>query len=476
MKKYLVKPAQTSLLAIMIAGLAAVPISADTLKETLAAAYSFNPQLEAQRAALRATDENVRQAKSQYLPSISGNYNTRRAQLQNFSTNEDGEPIAFIGGQETLLDTVPDFVDAPRTTRSLSVDQNIFRGFRTHNQIEQAKAQIDAGRAQLLDIEQNVLLQAVQAYMNVYRDTSTAELNANNISVLERQLQASKDRFRVGEITRTDVAQSEARLEVAKAQLLQAEAALAGSRATYERIVGQAPVGLEDPGEIELLPTNLEEAIQIAIEKAPAVAIARGNEEAASRGVSVAKGSLLPTVTLSGNITESSGGQAFADIIFTGNNNSRSIGLNVSVPIYQGGVNHSQVRRAKQIRSQRMLEIRQAENIARESALTAWSTYVAAQGQIISQEAAVRANEIALDGVRQEANVGSRTTLDVLDAEQELLASRVNLVGARRDRIVAGYQLLSALGRLTARELELGVEIYDPEDNYHSVKNKIIGW
>ena len=473
MKKSFKTVAQVSVVAVM-AMTSAVPASAETLKEALAAAYMSNPQLDAQRAALRATDETVRQAKSQYLPSVTASYSQTFRETQAFQVDQDGNPFVVI-------DDIPvagrgQYEEAPNGQQNIVLDQNIFRGFRTHNEIEQAKSNVFAGRAQLKDIEQQVLLSAVQAYMDVYRDEATLNLNENNVKVLERQLEASQDRFRVGEITRTDVAQSEARLEVAKAQRLQSLAQLEASRATYQRVVGRAAAGTEAPSDLNTLPSNLDDAVQIAVENDPGVEQARELERAADKAVNAAKGTLLPTVTVRGSFSRFEGTNFFGPIPLSSVQNAQTLTLNVSMPLWQGGNNHSEIRRQKQLRSQRMMEIRNAENIARADLLTAWNNYRAAQGQITSQNAAVRANEIALDGVRQEANVGSRTTLDVLDAEQELLQSRVNLVGARRDRVVAGYQLLSALGQLTARDLGLGVELYNPEDNYKKNRNRLVGW
>ncbi len=464
-----------SVLAAMTATTAlstSMAANAETLKEALAAAYESNPQLDAQRAALRVTDEGVRRAKANYFPTITGNYNRREAEQRTFVVDQDGQPIDRAGNPIAI----PPFVGNDNENYSLTADQNVFRGLRTHNEIQQAKANVSAGRAQLIQVEQTVLLDGVTAYMDVLRDESVRELNENNVQVLDRQLQASRDRFRVGEITRTDVAQSEARLEGAKAQLSTSEAQLAASRATYERVIGRAPASLEHSGGEISLPPSLEDAVELAVQESPAVDQARHAEYAARKGIHVAEGQLAPTVTLRAQISENIGTTFVGEIPVDLDNVSRAVTLNVSVPLYAGGANYSDIRRAKQLRSQRMLEIRQAERETQERVLTAWNQYRAAQAQILSRQAAVDANEIALDGVRQEAQVGSRTTLDVLDAEQELLDSRVNLVRAQRDETVAAYTLLSAMGQLTARKLGLGVTLYNPDDNYKRVRTKIIGW
>lgn len=436
--------------------------SAESLKEALAAAYESNPQLMAQRAALRATDEGVSQANAGFLPQVNGNGTFQRGASDFQRLNVDPNPIDQ---------------DIVSNNYQVNIDQNVFNGFQDLNARKQATRQVKAGRAQLVTVEQQVLLDAVTAYMNVLRDQAVVNLNNNNIQVLERQLQASRDRFRVGEVTRTDVAQSEARLEGAKSTLLSAEATLEASRALYQRVIGRPPATLETPTEKPQLPLNLDEAVEVAVAESPNVKTARYNEEAARFAIKSAKGALLPTVGFRAQYNRNEGlavnpaAPGTVDAV----SNRRSITLQVTVPFYNGGQRHSGIRQAKQVRSQRMMEIYQAERVAQENALVAWNNYRAAQGQILSNEAQVRANEIALEGVRQEAYVGSRTTLDVLNAEQELLNSRVSLVRAQRDEAVAAYNLVAATGRLTAKELGLGVDVYDEAEYYRKVQNKIIG-
>lgn len=449
-----------SLLAITTVLAGTSTASSESLKEALAAAYENNPQLMAQRAALRAVDESVSQANAGFLPSVNGSVALRRG-AQTFDASASGQGIA---NQDINDDSY-----------SVTVNQNIFRGFQDRSARKQAVRNVKAGRAQLSNVEQQVLLGAVTAYMNVLRDEAVVELNINNIQVLERQLQASRDRFRVGEVTRTDVAQSEARLEGAKSTLLTAEATLAASRAEYQRVIGRAPATLETPDSKPVLPESLDAAVEVAIADSPNVNAARYNEQAAQYSIKQAKGNLLPSVDvvyrrLHNEGLQNVGPQAFPTVF-----DQSQVTVQLTVPIYNGGQRHSSIRQAKQIRSQRMMEIYQAERVAQETALVAWNNYRAAQGQIQSNEAQVRANEIALEGVRQEAYVGSRTTLDVLNAEQELLNSRVLLVRAQRDEAVAAYSLVSAVGGLTAQGLGLGVDLYDAAGYYNKVQNKIIG-
>lgn len=441
--------------------LATTPIvQAETLKEALAAAYASNPQLMAQRAALRAVDEGVAAANAGFLPQINGIGQFSRGNIDRKIGDADVFPI-----------------DINSDSYTVNVDQNFFNGFQDYNSRKQAVRTVRASREQLVSVEQQVLLDAVTAYMNVLRDEAVVELNQNNIQVLERQLQASRDRFRVGEVTRTDVAQSEARLEGAKSTLLSAEATLAGSRALYQRVIGRPPATLQTPTQSPDIPKTLDEAIEIAVAESPGVKTARYNEEAARYAINSAKGALLPSVGVRASynrregITSNAAGSSTVDLI----DDQTTVTVQVSVPLYNGGARHSSVRRAKQVRSQRMMEIYQAERSAQEQALVAWDNHRASKGQIVSSEAQVRANEIALEGVRQEAYVGSRTTLDVLNAEQELLNSRVSLVRAQRNESVAAYNLVSAIGRLTARDIGLGVDLYDETAYYDKVNDKFIG-
>lgn len=453
---------------VSLAAIAAViggtyTVSAEDLKEALAAAYEGNPQLMAQRAALRATDENVPRAKAGFLPTVEGR-GSKTWRESRSAPEADFDASSFENADSESL--------------SLTVTQSLFRGFQDRNALNAAKYQVKAGRAQLTSVEQQVLLDAISAYMNVVRDDAVVGLNQNQVQVLERQLQASRDRFRVGEITRTDVAQSEARLEGAKSQLMAAEARQAGSRAQYRRVIGRTPATLVEDQTLPELPATLDAALEIAMEESPGVVAARFNERAANSTVHQRYGALSPTVGAQAEMRQDirASFSPSANEFFNNKSRAKSIGLQVTVPLYAGGARHSDIRAAKQVRSQRMVEIQQAERVAQENTFVAWDNLRAARGQIASNEAQVRANEIALEGVRQEAAVGSRTTLDVLNAEQELLSARSNLIAAKRDEVVAAYSLLSAVGRLTAQDLGLGVTVYNPEDHYDDVKNQFLGW
>lgn len=443
--------------------------SAQSLDEAMAQAYESNPVLQAQRAALRGTDEGVFQANSGYLPSVNGSGSFDRT-----NTGVNVESITL--GDGTVLPGQEIDFTANNKDISAQVDQPIFRGFRTKNSVKRAKANVLAGRANLTSVEQDILLQTVTAYVNVLRDKAVLRLNDNQISVLRRQLEASEDRFRVGEITRTDVAQSQARLADSLSRRAAAAADLTASQEQYRRVVGDLPANLVEPGTPQL-PIDLTAATDLGMEFAPSIQAARYSEAAAKSAVSEAKGSLLPTVNSFARISRSAGeGLVGADITANRTAVIKSVGAEVTVPFFQSGTEYSAVRQAKQLRSQRLLEIRAAERVVIETVATAWQVHQASLAQIAANEESVRANNIALEGVRQEAAVGSRTTLDVLDAEQEALDSQVNLVRAKRDETVAAYGLLASTGQLTAKSLDLAVSVYNPKVNADNVKWKFFGF
>lgn len=458
-------------LAACALAVVAMPASAETLREALAAAYNSNPDLLAARAQQRSVDEAVPEAISNWRPSVSG-----QAQL----FNSDSTSTTVRSGDGTIVND--NSFEGRNENYSVQANQPIFRGLRNFNQYKGAKAEVLAGRANLLGTEQQVLLDAVTAYMDVLRDEAVLRLNENNIQVLTRQLEASRDRFRVGEVTRTDVAQSEAALAGAVSARFQSQATLQASRSSYRRIIGDFPATLEDAPQLPPLPEAEEAAVEVALSENPLVIAARFTERAAGYDVKEAKGAVLPTLSAFADYTHrESPSQTFDPLQnqFVGASNtfeSTRFGLTLDVPLYQSGAEYSAVRRAKQVASQRRLQIVSAERQVMQNVRVAWENLRAAESTIESTSAQVRANEIALEGVRQEAAVGARTTLDVLDAEQVLLNSRVNLVTARRNQYVAGFGLLESVGRLNAVALDLPVTLYSPEEYYQSVKWKFVGW
>jgi TolC family type I secretion outer membrane protein len=430
--------------------LAVSPAAAETLQEALAAAYENNPDLRAERARLRATDENVPQALSGWRPSVTASGSI---------------------GRERARTSLIDEQQLTPTIKQLDLTQPLYRGGRTVAQTRQAESQVQAGRAFLESVEQAVLLNAVTAYMDVLREQANVALTSNNEQVLNRQLEATRDRFEVGEVTRTDVAQAEARVSRASSDRVAAQGRLGVQRATYARVVGNLPGSLEPAPPLPPLPPTLPEAIAVATTENPDLEAAQYVEDAARHNVRVATGALLPSVNLVGRVLRSDE-TTFED----SESRSDSIRAQITIPLYQSGAVESQVRQAKEIASQRRIEIEQTRRAIVESTTQAWEDLESARARIATGREQVRANEIALEGVRQEASVGSRTTLDVLDAEQELLDSRVALVAAERDEYVAGFRLLAAIGGLSADRMGLPVERYDPDRHYRQVRDKWWGW
>jgi len=446
--------------ALVLVGFGAVNASwAESLDEALAAAYMDNPTLLAARAELRGVNERVPQELSNYRPSA---FVDGQAGVERIDNDFGSGGTQSSGGAET---------NEPREIL-LDVEQPLYRGGRTVNAVARAEAEVQAQRARLRSVEQDILLSAVAAYMDVWRDEAVLLLNINNEKVLARQLEATQDRFDVGELTRTDVAQSESRLSRATAERVGAEGNLTASEATYQEVIGRPPelASLEPPDTLAGLPSAQGEVVRAAVDNNPDVISARFDENAAERQIKVAQGQLLPEAFLTGEArhTENFGS--------SDNETDVARGLfEVTVPVYQQGLVSSQVRESKQISAQRKRELDEAVRSAERFAINAWAGLETARAQSESFRAGVRSTGIALEGVRQENAVGARTILDILDAEQEFLDAQVSLVRARRDETVASYGVLAAMGRLTARELALAVEAYNPDEDYQAVRNLWFG-
>jgi len=427
-------------------------VLAESIKDAMATAYLNNPELQARRASLRALDETINQAKSGWRPSVigTGKYGAKHSRtIGTFASSGNRNPRSL----------------------ALEVKQPVFRSMQTVNSTSEARNQVNAAREQLVSVEQRILLDSVTAYMGVLRDIAVLELTINNVAVLKRQLEASEDRFRVGEITRTDVAQSKARLSRSISEKILSEAALTASRAAYKKTVGNAPSGLEQPVNLPAMPAS-EEAAQDAAKKSnPELLAAVYTEKAARYNVKKQYGSLGPTVDVIARLNKSWENFSKIDASTT-----QEIIAQLTIPLYQSGSVSSNIRQSRQIENQRRLEAVSMERLIVERVQNAWESYREATARIVSSEDQVMANDIALEGVRQESEVGSRTTLDVLDAEQELLDSRVSLVRAQRDQYVAAYGLLAAIGTLTADKMQLDVTQYDPDRNRENVENKFFGW
>lgn len=440
-----------ALLALALAAglVSAAPAGAETLTSAMSLAYRSNPNLNAERAGLRATDELVPQALSAWRPTFNAT-----GQVESTWTH------TVPGGSNTL--TGGDV--------GLSVQQNLFSGFRRANGTKQAEASVRSGRASLANTEQQVLLQAVTAYMDVLQYSAIVRLRNQNIGVLDEQLRAARNRFEVGEVTRTDVSQAEARLRGAVSEYNFAESNLLSARATYRQVVGQEPKNLAPAKPARNIPGSLDAALSLGHRQHPAVISAIYGEEAAAFAVNVAEGALLPTLSVEGSVGYSINPTQQLD-----ESSSASAMLQLNVPIYQGGGEYSEVRQAKEERNQALLQIDVARQQVRADIFSAWGVLKAATASIDSARSQVNAASVALTGVREEANVGQRTTLDVLNAEQELFDARVSLVVAERDQVVASYTLLAAIGRLNAEALGLAVDVYRPEVHYEQVRDKWTG-
>lgn len=443
---------------------AAASASAQSLNQALVQAYTSNPTLNAQRAATRATDEGVPQALSGYRPQISA---AADAGLTTQRVNRAG-----AGG---ITDT-----DTRTASAAITVEQPLFNGFRTRNSVRAAESNVLASRETLLNTEQNVLFDAAEAYMNVLRDFAIYELRRNNVDLLAEELRATQERFEVGEVTRTDTALAESRLSGARSDFSLAEANLKASRAIFRQVVGTDP-GRLSPGQPidRLLPGNEKAALQIGYVEHPASRAALHAVDVAALNVRVIEGELAPTVSLQGNV-----GHQWDDISISPDTagtagerttTSASILGVVRVPIYQGGQEYSRVREAKEILSQRRLEADSVRDQVRAAVVSAWGALEGAKAQIEAAQSQVEASTIALQGVREEARVGQRTTLDVLNFQQEQLDARVSLITAQRDRVVASYALLQAIGRLNVVQLGLHVPTYDSRVHYEQVRDKWFG-
>ncbi len=443
--------------AALLAG-APSAVRAQSLDDALVTTYMTNPTIAAQRARLRATDEQVPRALSGWRPTVTFTAEGGRVQEEQ-KVNQADKSTLFV-----------DQLDRWQRSYALAITQPIFRGFRTVAETERAEQRVNADRERLSATEQLVLRDAVTAYLNVVRDEAVLDLNVNSEQVLRKQLEATLDRFEVGEVTRTDVSQAEARLARATADRTASEGALETSRAIFQRIIGEAPVKLTEPPVPKELPATLQEAITLASANNPTVRAADFEQKAAQADVDLVFGELLPTVALVGELRKDD--NTFER--FSRDKQARAL-ARVTVPLYQAGSVEARVREAKQVAGQRKIQIDEVRRQAVEDAISAWEEMMTARARVVSYTKEAEANRIALDGVEQEATAGLRTVLDVLDAEQELRDARVNLARARRDHVVGAYRVRHAIGNLSAAQLGLPVETYDPLKYYNEVRDKWIG-
>ena len=453
----------------------------ETLETALIEAYLNNPSLNSQRAALRATDENVPQALSGYRPKIT--VTATGGQQSTSSLSQQPNPLSSTSPITcSKFSCPPEYNPAYYNQQSgynspvalgATITQTIYNGYQTANRTRQAESQVLSARATLETTVQTVMLNAATAYMNLLRDGAILDLQRRNVEVLQEQLRQTRDRFNVGEVTRTDVAQAESRLAAGRSQVLTAEANYKASQATYRQVIGVNPGKLAAGTPVDRFsPNALPAAISTGMAIHPAVTTAEYNVDVAEQMVKVAEGALLPTVTVQGNYTKN-----FEVIgsLNTSQSYQATILGTISVPIYQGGAEYSLVRQAKETLGQKRLDLDTARDAVRQTVVQSWGQLEAAKSNIDATQAQVQAAEIALDGVRQEARVGQRTTLDVLNAQQELVNARVSLVTAQRDRVVASYTLLAATGRLSPQVLGLQVPVYQPVVHYQQIRDAWAG-
>ena len=439
--------------------------AADTLEWALVQAYQNNPALNAQRAALRATDENVPQALSGYRPKLS-------------VTSTDGFAYSSTLSNSINQQVFPNSISYSNIAKDLgqrgigaTATETLFNGFQTANKTRQAESQVMGARETLRVTEQQVLLDAATAYMNLLRDQAILDLNRRNVEVLTEQLKQTRDRFNVGEVTRTDVAQAESRLAAGRSALLGAQSNYVTSQANYRRVIGVDP-GRLDPGTPvdRLSPPTLPGAVTEGENQSPSVLATMYGVDIAELAVKISEGALYPNLALTASASKN-----YLPVYNINKQTEASILGTLTIPIYQGGAEYSAIRQSKETVGQQRLNLDVTRDQARATVVQSWGQLDAAKAQIEATTAQVNAAEIALNGVREEARVGQRTTLDVLNAQQELVNARVALVTAQHDRVVASYTLLAAVGGLSMQHLGLNVLIYDPQVHYQQVRDAWIG-
>jgi outer membrane protein len=442
------------------AGLA--PALADTIESALVRAYQNNPQLNAQRALVRSTDENVPQALSNYRPKV--------ALTVNGGYQYTDSNITSSGTPTSILRREYNGTDGPRSA-GVTVTQTLFNGNQNANKTRAAESQVSGAREALRVLEETVLLSAATIYMDYLRDAAILEVQRSNVRVLEQTLKQTRDRYAVGTVTPTDVAQAQAQLAAGQSQQLTAESNLVTTRSNFRRIIGDEPSSLAPGSPVDrFLPKSSRSAVELSLIENPNVTAAMFGIDVNFLQVKINEGALLPTVTLQSSVQ-----QSYEQTLTTFRAFGASTVAQVSVPIYQGGAEYSLIRQSKESLAQQRLNLEMTRDQTRANAVTAWGQLVAGKAEVTSAESQVVASEIALTGVRKEAGVGQRTTLDVLNAQQALVNARVALVTAQHDRVVASYAVLSAVGRLSPQVLNLPTTTYDPSLHYQQVRDSWYG-
>ncbi len=447
---------------LLMAYMGPTPVLADTIEAALVRAYQNNPQLNAQRAAVKSTDENVPQALSGYRPRI-GLTASAGYQYTDTLTTQGGDA-------RNLFRTDIAGANPPRSA-GLTITQTLYNGNQTANRTRAAESQVSGAREGLRVLEESVLLSAATIYMDYLQNAAIVEVQRSNTRVLEQTLKQTQDRFNVGEVTRTDVAQAEAQLAAGKTQQLTAEANLVTTKSNFRRIIGNEPDALAPGSPVDrFLPTTLPAAVELSLTENPNVTAAMFGIDVNYLQVKVNEGALLPTVTVQASVQ-----QAYEQTQTTPKAFGASVISQLSVPIYQGGSEYSLIRQSKENLAQQRLNLELTRDQTRANTVTAWGQLVAGKAQVASAQSQVTASEIALNGVREEAKAGQRTTLDVLNAQQALVNARIALVQAQHDRVVASYAVLSAVGRLSPQVLKLRTTTYDPSVHYQQVRDSWFG-
>ncbi len=447
----------TATAVLLLIQIATTPARADTMEAALLRAYQNNPQLNAQRASVRAADEGVPQALSGYRPKVVATASAGAQYTNQLAIGATGEKLE-VGPQS------PHAVGA-------AVTQTLFNGNQTANKVRAAESQVSGAREGLRLLEQSVLLAAATVYMDYLRDAAILEVQRSNTRVLEETLRQTRQRYSAGLVTPTDVAQSEAQLAAGRTQELAAEATLTTTRANFRRIIGNEPRQLAPASPVDrYLPETLRDAADITLTENPSVTSAMYGIDVSFLNVKLNEGALFPTVSLQAGVQKTS-----QQTITQVRQFSAAAVAEVSVPIYQGGAEYSLIRQSKETVDQQRFNLEQVRDQARADLITAWGQLLASKAQITSSQAQVEASEIALLGTRQEATVGQRTVLDVLNAQQALVNARVALVTAQHDRVVASYTVLSSIGRLSPQILHLATPVYDPSVHYHQVRDNWTG-
>jgi outer membrane protein len=444
--------------AILLLQMAATSARADTMEAALTRAYQSNPQLNAQRASVRATDENVPRALSGYRPKVA------------VTASAGGQYSNQLVTSSTTGQKVEEGPQGPHAV-GLTATQTLFNGNQTANKTRAAESQVFGAREALRLLEQSVLLAAATVYMDYLRDAAILEVQRSNTRVLEQTLKQTRDRYSVGLVTPTDVAQSEAQLAAGQTQELAAEATLNTTRANFRRIIGNEPSQLAPGSPVDrFFPATLGDAVNIALVENPNVTSAMYGIDVSFLNVKINEGALFPTVSVQATVQKT-----WQQTITQISQFTASAIAQVTVPIYQGGAEYSLIRQSKESLAQQRLNLEQVRDQARADLVSAWGQLVASKSQVASSQSQVDASEIALEGVRKEASVGQRTTLDVLNQQQALVNARLALVTAQHDRVVASYTVLSTMGRLSPQVLRLPTPVHDPSVHYFQVRDSWAG-